>query len=297
MGNQMAGYEDTSVEKHSDIEKEILGSKLKFRWAPLASDEVEILSNVAKMSPNPDLIVVGGGLWDRLHNWGNEKDKSEHQESVKELRDSIKALTRKGISVVWVTPTTINDRALNTEDKRDHMKESNVQEVRDLYADLGIESSSSFVLSGPSYTRDRVLESYDGVHYPRQVYDAGAQILTNAMDWLLPKQTKKISEPPRPGSMAHPGLGLMMVALSAIALFSFDSYFGLSFLAKLVLGQDIKIASSELYEEAFTLLHEKMNLPPVIGSITSSIGGSGDSVEMSGLLRESNPSNNASNLA
>ena len=133
----------------------------------------------------------------------------------------------------------------------------------------GILSSASFVIDGPAFSKERVSESFDGVHYPNDVYDAGAQIFANALDWLLP--VKKLSEPftpPEPGKMANPFLGLMMLCLSFIGLIFFDGFFGFSYLA----GIFVKgVLPSDLYAEAFTVLHERMKLPPITFSSSSSV--------------------------
>ena len=131
-----------------------------------------------------------------------------------------------GAAVVWFVPTTINSGALNTEEKRDHMREEDMEAMRTAYSRNGILNSASFVIDGPSFTRSRVSESSDGVHYPIQVYSAGAQILFNALDWLLPPGDVVHVVPPRIGKMANPKLGLGMLLLVLIGLFCFDGFLG-----------------------------------------------------------------------
>merc|ERR1712151_236803 len=164
-----------------------------------------------------------------------------------------------------IVPTVINTNALNDDKKREYMKEEDMQEMRLLHASHGILSSSSFVLDGPSFTQQRVEESYDGVHYPPEVYDAGAQILANAFDWVLlplPDDIFRITTAlPQPGSMSNPALGLMMLCFIFIALLFFDGLMGFSFLASIIARG---VMPSEMYEEAFIPIHEKFGLPRII---------------------------------
>ena len=140
-----------------------------------------------------------------------------------------------------------------------NIKESDMAAMRGLYDSLGVTEAASFVLDGPSFTETRVGESYDGVHYPLAVYDAGAQILANAMDWILPeRETDDPINPPRPGSMAKPVLGLMMLCFVFMGLACFDGFMGFSYLAAFFVSD---VMPSDLYTEAFDDLHERADLP------------------------------------
>jgi len=257
LGDESAGAYDASVEKHVDITKTLAGSTLEFKWAPFATDEVDVLAEVK--ADTPDLVVVGGGAWDLLHNWSTPEDKTAHRDAVFNLKQKMDEYLIQGIPTVWVVPTTLNDPALPIE-KKEYMTEGQMNELRAVYAELGVLESSSFVLNGPSFTKQRVAESHDGVHYPFQVYDAGVQILANSLDWLLAPIKLPTKEGPRPGKMAQPLLGLMMIGLSLIGLFLFDSYFGASYIATIFVPG---VAPRDMYEEAFSVLHEKMKLPPI----------------------------------
>merc|ERR1719203_774439 len=121
--------------------------------------------------------------------------------------------------------------------------------MRAVYAHNGILSSSSFVIDGPAFTSSRVSESYDGVHYPIDVYSGGAQILFNALDWLLPPGIVEPVTPPRIGKMANPKLGMVMLLLVTIGLVFFDGFLGFSYLASLFVKG---VMPYKLYEEAFS---------------------------------------------
>ena len=160
-----------------------------------------------------------------------------------------------------MVPTTINSNALLTDEKRENINEEKMEEFRAYYAEVGVPGAASFVLDGPVWTRGRVSESYDGVHYPHSVYDAGSQILVNAMDWLLPeKDTTDNFVPLEPGPMANPRLGCMMLALAFIGLFFFDGFMGFSYFASLFVPS---VSPKNLYEESYSSLHQRKKLPPI----------------------------------
>merc|ERR1712130_471570 len=96
-------------------------------------------------------------------------------------------------------------------------------------------SAADFVIDGPSFTSSRIEESFDGVHYPHQVYSAGSQIFSNSLDWLLPQPLPADpSSPKPPGLMAQPMLGLMMLCFVFAGIFLFDGFLGVSYLAAMV---------------------------------------------------------------
>merc|ERR1719183_1598179 len=59
------------------------------------------------------------------------------------------------------------------------------------------------------------------------------QILFNAFDWLLDPNDLPPADftPKKPGSMANPYLGLMMLCFAFIGLLFFDAFMGFSYLA------------------------------------------------------------------
>mmetsp|Transcript_10076 Transcript_10076/g.21267 ORF Transcript_10076/g.21267 Transcript_10076/m.21267 type:complete len:837 (+) Transcript_10076:3-2513(+) len=264
MGINESGDYDATGPKHADISNTLWGTTpFNFKWAPLAVDQLRILKDINRNAEGsdfrpPDLILLGGGAWDRLHVYATDEDRQSHAATLRELgREMQKAQMEYGAAVVWFIPTTINSQALNTEEKRDHMREEDMEAMRAVYARNGILSSSSFVIDGPAFTSSRVVESYDGVHYPIRVYDAGAQILFNALDWLLPPAIVEPATPPRVGKMANPNLGLMMLILVLIGLVGFDGFLGFSYLASLFVKG---VMPRDLYVEAFSALHKKLGI-------------------------------------
>jgi len=277
LGIEKAGAFNTTERKHADILISIGDIKLTFRWAPLAVDQLNVLKELneasdSKSDSTTDLVVIGGGTWDRLHVYSTDEDQESHRSTVKQLTKEITMSNNIGSPVAWMIPTSINTAALNTEEKRDHMKEDDMEAMRTVYASLGVLSSSSFVIDGPAFTRDRVEEAYDGVHYPLQVYDAGSQILANSLDWLLPKKIVTVPDynSPSPGVMAQPFLGFMMLCLTFIALVFFDGFMGFFYMASLFVKG---VMPSQLYEEAYIKLHKKNKLPALNFSSNESVSG------------------------
>jgi len=269
LGMADAGQYDATGPRHADFYNTIGDTSVDFRWAPLAVDQVMAMKELSKLSREEDLskydfVAIGGGAWDRLHMFATDEDQESHRVTLGFLKQEMDSLRSFDTSVVWVTPTTINTPALNTEEKRDHMTEEDMADMRKIYADLGILSSASFVLEGPAFTKDRVGDSFDGVHYPHDVYDAGAQIIANSFDWLLPKRNAdEPIKPLEPGTMSNPFLGLMMLCFCFIGLMFFDGFLGFSYVACIFIKG---ILPSDLYTEAFTILHDKMKLPPIVAS-------------------------------
>ena len=87
------------------------------------------------------------------------------------------------------------------------------------------------------------------------VYDAGAQILFNALDWLLPPGIVEPVTPPRVGKMANPILGMVMLLLVTIGLVFSDGFLGFSYLASLFVKG---VMPHNLHDEAFSALHKKI---------------------------------------
>jgi len=254
-------YNATDV-KHHNLSQEIGDIKLEFIWAGYATEVVEAVNNLTlsnSLEDNLDLVVLGGGAWDKLWKFDTNEDEELLKSALGELKTGIEKLKKLKVPVVWLTPTSINTAALPTDEKRAKINEDEMKKIRDLYKSEHILSSSSFVIDGEVFTSTRVSESFDGVHYPHSVYTAGAQILCNAMDWLLP--TPKVGPPkppPQPGAMAHPLRGFMILCFAAAGIFLFDGFLGFSYLAALVVPS---VAPRRLFYESFSTLHQDMKLP------------------------------------
>jgi hypothetical protein len=274
LGISDAGAYNATEGKHNDISRQVGDISLDFIWAAYAMDVVDAVQNVTSFvsSPTakkPDMLVLGGGAWDRLWIYSTDQEKESLRKTVSDLAAKIDTLKKLGVPVVWITPTTINTAALPSEEKRANINEDEMVKVRGMYKELGVLSASSFVIEGPVFTSSRIAESYDGVHYPHSVYSAGAQILCNAVDWLLPVPKKgPLKAQLQPGAMSHRLLGLMMLCIAALGLFAFDGFTGFSYLAAIFVPS---VAPKQLYYEAFSSLHQQMKLPALeTQSVTSS---------------------------
>jgi hypothetical protein len=258
MGMTEAGAYDANVTKWSDFSNRIGDMQIDFEWAPYAADQLAKVRNIIGRRVRPDLVVMGGGAWDRLHKYNTYEEKESFQGTVSELVAEMNRARSQGIPIAWTVQTTINSKALLTEEKRNNIKEEDMAEIRAIYDHAGVTNMAAFVLDGPSFTAGRVSESYDGVHYPLSVYEVGAQILANAMDWLLVEREEEIPPPPQPGSMANPLLGIMMLCVVFVCLVCCDGLMGFSYLACVFVRG---VAPGALYDEAFDDLHERKNIP------------------------------------
>jgi len=253
------GYEGTST-SHSDASTSFGSTSLEFKWAPLSVDIItKIKSTKASFSREreggPDIIIAGGGVWDKLHLSVTDEDQSSQEETIKTLASELKSMRKMfEASVVWFVPPIINTVALNSDEKRSQISEGNIEEMRRMYHELGVPQSASFILDGPHFTQDRVSDSFDGVHYPNHVYDAGSQIVLNALDQLwggdMNKSIITRSYLPATSSLINPYLGMMMLCFVLIGLFYFDGYFGVGYLAQFFVKK-MSLSPSELYKDAF----------------------------------------------
>ena len=262
LGISEAGAYNATGEKHHNLSQQIGDIKIEFIWAGYTTEVVETVTNLTlsnSVENSLDLVVLGCGAWDKLWKYDSDEDKEALESAVDDLRVGIKKLRKLKVPVVWLTPTSINTAALPTEEKRAKINEDEMKKIRDLYEAQNILSSSSFVIHGEAFTSTRISESFDGVHFSHSVYSAGAQILCNAIDWLLPNPRLGLPKPPpTPGAMAHPLLGLMILCFAAAAIFLFDGFLGFSYLAAFVVPS---VAPKKLFYEAFSMLHETQNLP------------------------------------
>ncbi len=244
LGDNSAGDYDETLPVHSEIIKKFGSITVTFKWAALVTD---ILTKIKNSKTSGDLVLFGSGAWDKLHLWATDEDQKFHIESLKRLAREIQSFKERSIPTIWFTPTTMNTRALKNEEYRTQMSESSVQEMRQIYAENGINAAATFVLQGHTFTETQSGLSYDGIHYPPQIYDVGAQIMMNALDWLVvmmnnninndisSSQSKYVDESfkPKIGIMANQSLGLMLLALVLISLLFHDGFFGLLYIASI----------------------------------------------------------------
>eukprot|EP00980_Cylindrotheca_fusiformis_P001454 scaffold345_cov134-Cylindrotheca_fusiformis.AAC.65 len=268
LGIQDAGAYNATQEKHESIHRDVGDISVDFVWAGYSSELLEEAKKILKSSDGnktgPDLVVLGGGAWDRLWEYETEKQKSQMKSYYNSLAATMVEIKKLSVPVVWIRPTTINSPALPSELKRANINENEMVKFRSIQEEAGVPGAASFVIDGPGFTSARVAESFDGVHYPHQVYSAGSQILANALDWLLPDRNISVEPkaPPEPGSMSHFYLGIMILVFSLFGIVGFDGFMGFSYVAAIFLPS---MAPFRLFHEAFSTLHQRKNLPPLGG--------------------------------
>jgi N-acetylneuraminate 9-O-acetyltransferase len=269
LGLPDAGAYNALEGKHQNIANQIGDINVDFIWAGFAPELVEGVQNVTQLPTHPpaggkkrpDLVVLGGGAWDKLWQFSTDEERQTMKNAYHDLVAKMRELEDRGIPIVWLTPTTINSVALPSEEKQNNINESEMEIIRRMQLDEGVLNAATFVIDGPSFTSSRVSESFDGVHYPHNVYSAGAQILANSADWLLPDPIVADPKPPnQPGAMAHVQLGLMIILVALFAIFGFDGFMGLSYLAAIFVPS---VAPARLYHEAFSDLHRRKRLPAI----------------------------------
>ena len=246
VGHREAGAYNTSLGKWSDYSREYVPSTvLDFRWAPYTSQVIPLIQQLQAGSSmkRPDVLVVGCGAWDLLHFTRSASNRTALDLRIKQLAQELGSLQRLGQSIVWVEPTIINTWALTSDDKKTYMTEDHMTKTRKQYKEHGVLRAASFVLDGQAFSRDRVSESVDGVHYPLSVYDGGSQILLNALDWLL-QPIKAQQRGPTVESLVNPNAGLVAMILIICIIF-LDSFFGISYVSTLFLSGSTSLVDTQ----------------------------------------------------
>jgi hypothetical protein len=131
--NDAGGYE--GVASHADIRRLFPSANLEYKWAPLSVDIVSKLKSLRSTDfssgkPKPDLLVLGGGTWDKLHMAATDEDQQSHREVVARLAVELNKLRELEISVVWMVPPVVNSIALNSDEKRVQMGEQSLEDTR-----------------------------------------------------------------------------------------------------------------------------------------------------------------------
>ena len=258
MGADAQDSNDPSL-KHADIEIEVGTTKLQFIWAPLAAD-MEKKFEEGGVGAVVDYVVAGGGLWDCLH----EHEKFDaYKATLGKINSRLNEYKLQGVGVAWLAPSTIWDAGLTDESKKALMQEKDVVGYRTTQSEL-LDSMADFdvYLDASKITAGKEALTVDGVHYPDKFYDVMVQILAQSFDWGLKNREldEAIFKSNEIGKMANPGLGLAMLLVCAIGLFTFDGYLGFAWLGSAVAGGP---SPRSLWEEAFGELHKGLGLEVV----------------------------------
>jgi hypothetical protein len=240
--------------KHTDLSYKHAfanNTQISFVWAPMVSNITSVVKNAASKKL-ADIYVAGSAAWDALY----IRDVKVYTSDLNNLAATIpvKNGTVSPANFIWIQPTIIVDAHLPTPEKQKYMTEAVIKQYRAAY--LTSKSAPLSTIIDPtmaSVGRDSV----DGVHYGDDVYSVIAQMVGNAYTLHFPSyyaKTAKVNTPKPTGSMSFPSYGAYILLLSAVMLFSMDSFLGLGFLS-------LKLCGSSLdWDSAYTPLHKKIGV-------------------------------------
>ncbi|TKY56656.1 PC-Esterase protein [Spatholobus suberectus] len=186
--------------RHSDYHTVVdeIGMKLDFIWAPYVTNLTGLVVEFKRNRVYPDLLVMGSGLWHMLH----FTNASDYGVSLGVLRSSVMSMlpvsaefgndeaVAGSVSVrsphlFWLGMPTLVNSMLNTKEKREKMTDL-------VWGEYEREVQGSGMLrqfGGPLQLLDIGSLSWncgirctdDGMHYDAVVYEAGVQIMLNAL--------------------------------------------------------------------------------------------------------------------
>ncbi|KAK7385655.1 hypothetical protein VNO78_31421 [Psophocarpus tetragonolobus] len=196
----MESVKASLFKRHSDYHTVVneMGMKLDFMWAPYVTNLTSLVAGLKRNLVYPDLLVVGSGLWHMLH----FTNASDYGFSLGVLRSSVTSLlpvssefgNDEGVGgsvsvrsphLFWLGMPTLVNSMLNTKEKREKMTELVCGE----YEREVQESGMLRQFGGPLQLLDIGSLSWncgirctdDGMHYDGVVYEAGVQIMLNAL--------------------------------------------------------------------------------------------------------------------
>ena len=278
---------------------------VKFLWAPYVAN---ITATVAPVVDSADLLVVGVGPWDALNVRNRETYAAGLEAFSSALGGKLKASAEKatasstrtgtatgaGTISVWLGASTIQDDLLATPEKRQFMTEKIVQEYRSAFKQSSASTVFSTVLDTTAATSGVGIESIDGVHYTKEVYEVVAQMVFNAYTLHFPHHYAGVPGSGAPfvsaagagagvgaayvpkvtGSMSFPGYGAMVLGMACVMIMLMDSFFGAGFFSLLLFGRSYD------WDAAYGPLHRKILGHG--GGVSGGSGGGGGGVSGSG---------------
>ncbi|KAG5180755.1 10 TM acyl transferase domain found in Cas1p-domain-containing protein [Tribonema minus] len=232
---------DSSAERHADLSwasgTGAGATRVSFRWAPYARNVTAALGALSRSSAKeggaPDMVVTGAGLWDALH----VRSVDRYRGDLEGVADALTAPALGGALKLWLVTTAVAEKRLPAGEKQEWLKEEKLAKYRAAAEQSSVMDGVSAVLDGFAITAPRMVDSYDGVHYSDYMYDTMVQLVYNIAEhygWGSAAAKPADAAKPRPpvqkhiGSMGNALLGLMVVALAVIMIFSMDAYHGLA---------------------------------------------------------------------
>lgn len=196
----MEAVKGSLFKRHSDYHTVVddIGMKLDFIWAPYVTNLTSLVVKYKKRHVYPDILVMGSGLWHMLH----FTNASDYGVSLGGLRSSVTSMlplssefgddeavagsvSVRSTHLFWLGMPTLVNSMLNTKEKKEKMTDL-------VWGEYEREVQGSGMLKhlgGPLQLVDIGSLSWncgikctdDGMHYDGVVYDAGVQIMLNAL--------------------------------------------------------------------------------------------------------------------
>ena len=236
----------------------VTNTTVSFIWAPVVRNLTAVIGTALK-DKNYNHIVSGAAAWDALYDRNINAYRSD-LDALSNLNNDAKILQ------TWIQPTTIIDGRLPTPEKQQYMTEAIIKTYRDAFIQSKAASKFDTVIDPTMVSAGREGGSVDGVHYSEEVYKVMAQMVTNGYmlhfsnNYAKGPSAKK--EPKKTGAMSFPSYGAAMLILSAIMIFSMDSWLGFGFLSLKVFNRSYD------WDAAYLPLLKKILGKPTTSSIS-----------------------------
>jgi hypothetical protein len=239
--------------RQGDISAAIPASNtnVTFVWAPFVANLTTLVRSLPSTSgTEPGFIVIGAGAWDALY----VKNLGAYTEALNGLEKvfTAKSLVGGGLAnavLLWLQPTHIVDRLLNSPEKQRHMTENTVASYRSAVSSSSLAkyiNARGLVLNTTLVSQPVSDDSVDGVHYNHVVYAVLAQMAANSFTLRFPQYyvpvpfgTVKPGTPKPTGSMSYPLYGAYVLLISVIMLVTMDSFFGFGWLSLAIFGKTL----------------------------------------------------------
>lgn len=196
----MESVKGSLFKRHSDYHTVVdeIGMKLDFMWAPYVNNLTSLVVEYKKRHVYPDILVMGSGLWHMLH----YTNASDYGVSLGVLRSSVSSLlpltseldndevmagsvSVRSPHMFWLGMPTLVNSMLNTQEKREKMTEivwgEYEREVQGSGMLRQLDGPLQLVDIGSLSWNCGIKCTDDGMHYDEVVYEAGVQIMLNAL--------------------------------------------------------------------------------------------------------------------
>ena len=297
LGDPSDDVHNTNQVKHADLEHTIGKNvhegglegniEISFLWKPFIEDVQDLLQKWRDEDFTPDVLYMNAGLWDAL----NKRNPDSFKNNLQLLSNNYKQEIEKIPMSIWITPTTIVNERLTSDEKKTYMTEEIVKGYRDLELSSKWINSFKYILNGFELTKDIPQTSFDGVHYEDGIYSTIIQLSMNA--YHLTSETRssstEVKSKAQPkgysaklpdGSTVEIKKGTLMLIVIILMLITCDSYAGIISFFLCVFGKKV-VTWKEAYEPLLRKLGIALTRPryePVPLDASSGNGSSENSV-------------------